>query len=119
MRRWPPRRRRPFSRAPRSRGRRAAVRRGRRFRRPRRRLENDVVPLPPFHWWRTVFFLIPAIAAYTAVLGTLSLGSSLFEKTGHFAHWCARTWSRLILLTTGVRVRVEGLEKLEPGRTYV
>ena len=28
--------------------------------------------IPPFHWWRTVFFLIPAIAVYTAVLGTLS-----------------------------------------------
>jgi 1-acyl-sn-glycerol-3-phosphate acyltransferase len=75
--------------------------------------------LPPFHWWRTVFFLIPAITVYTAVLGTLSIGSSLFEKSGYFAHWCARTWSRLILLTTGVRVRMVGLEKLEPGRTYV
>jgi 1-acyl-sn-glycerol-3-phosphate acyltransferase len=75
--------------------------------------------LPPFHWWRTVFFLIPAIAVYTAVLGTLSLASSLFEKSGYFAHWCARTWSRLILLTTGVRVHVAGLDKLEPGRTYV
>jgi 1-acyl-sn-glycerol-3-phosphate acyltransferase len=77
------------------------------------------VRLPTFHWWRTVFFLIPAIAVYTIVLGTISLGSSLFEKRGYFAHWCARTWSRLILLTTGVRVRVNGLEKLEPGRTYV
>jgi 1-acyl-sn-glycerol-3-phosphate acyltransferase len=75
--------------------------------------------LPHFHWWRTVFLLIPAIAVYTAALGTLSLGSSLFEKRGYFAHWCARTWSRLILATTGVRVRVEGLDKLEPGRTYV
>ena len=28
--------------------------------------------IPPFHWWRTVFFLIPAIAVYTIVLGTLS-----------------------------------------------
>ena len=75
--------------------------------------------LPPFHWWRTVFFLIPSIAVYTIVLGTLSLASSLFERSGHFAHWCARTWSRLILATTGVRVSVEGLERLEPGRTYV
>jgi 1-acyl-sn-glycerol-3-phosphate acyltransferase len=75
--------------------------------------------LPPFHWWRTVFFLIPAIALYTIVLGTLSIGSSLFEKRGYFAHWCARTWSRLILITTGVRVSVEGLERLTPGRTYV
>jgi 1-acyl-sn-glycerol-3-phosphate acyltransferase len=74
---------------------------------------------PPFHWWRTVFYLIPAIALYTIVLGTLSIASSLFEKRGHFAHWCARMWSRLILRTTGVRVEVSGLERLEPGRTYV
>lgn len=75
--------------------------------------------MPPFHWWRTVFFLIPAIAIYTIVLGTLSIGSSLFETRGYFAHWCARTWSWLILRTTDVDVTVEGLERLEPGRTYV
>jgi 1-acyl-sn-glycerol-3-phosphate acyltransferase len=75
--------------------------------------------IPPYHWWRTVFFLIPSIAVYTIALGTLSIASSLFERDGHFAHWCARTWSRLILVTTGVRVAVEGLERLEPGRTYV
>jgi 1-acyl-sn-glycerol-3-phosphate acyltransferase len=75
--------------------------------------------MPPYHWWRTVFFLIPAIGVYTIALGTLSIASSLFERTGHFAHWCARTWSRLILVTTGVRVTVAGLERLEPGRTYV
>lgn len=75
--------------------------------------------MPPYHWWRTVFFLIPAISLYTIVLGTLSIGSSLFEKRGYFAHWCARTWSRLILRTTGVDVDVRGLERLEPGRTYV
>ncbi len=75
--------------------------------------------LPPYHWWRTVFFLIPAITLYTIVLGTLSLGSSLFEKRGYFAHWCARTWSQLILKTTGVHVDVRGLDRLVLGRTYV
>jgi 1-acyl-sn-glycerol-3-phosphate acyltransferase len=75
--------------------------------------------IPPFHWWRTVFFLIPAIGVYTIVLGTLSLLSSVFERNGHFAHWCARTWSRLILATTGVRVEVTGLDRLALGRTYV
>jgi 1-acyl-sn-glycerol-3-phosphate acyltransferase len=77
------------------------------------------VQFPPFHWWRTVFYLIPAISVYTIVLGTLSLGSSLFQKTGYFAHWCARTWSRLILATTGVRVQVEGLDRLDPAQSYV
>ncbi len=75
--------------------------------------------LPPFHWWRTVFFLIPAITLYTIALGTLSVASSLFDRSGHFAHWCARTWSRLILLTTGVRVERVGLERLRPGQTYI
>ncbi len=56
---------------------------------------------------------------YTIALGTLSIGSSLFEKRGYFAHWCARTWSRLILRTTGVRVDVAGLERLVPGRIYL
>jgi 1-acyl-sn-glycerol-3-phosphate acyltransferase len=75
--------------------------------------------IPTFHWWRTVFYLIPAIGVYTIALGSLSIGSSLFEKSGHFAHWCARTWSRLILVTTGVRVDVAGLDRLQSGRTYV
>jgi 1-acyl-sn-glycerol-3-phosphate acyltransferase len=75
--------------------------------------------IPPFHWWRTVFFLIPAIAVYTIVLGSLSILSSFFDRTGDFGHRCARAWSRLILLTTGVRVRVEGLERLDLSRSYV
>jgi 1-acyl-sn-glycerol-3-phosphate acyltransferase len=74
---------------------------------------------PPFHWWRTVFYLIPLISIYTIVLGTLSILSSLFEQDGRFAHWCARAWSRLILVTTGVRVHLSGLDRLEPGHTYV
>jgi len=75
--------------------------------------------MPPFDWWRTVFYLIPAISLYTIVLGTLSLASSLFERRGYFAHWCARTWSRLILATTGVTVDVTGLDRLTPSATYV
>ena len=74
---------------------------------------------PPFHWWRTVFWLIPAISVYTIVLGGLSLASSMVDRSGNTAHRCARAWARLILLTTGVRVRVEGLERLAHDGTYV
>jgi 1-acyl-sn-glycerol-3-phosphate acyltransferase len=77
------------------------------------------VRLPPYHWFRTVFFLIPAITIYTVVLGAASLVSSLFDRHGHFAHGCARAWSWLILRTTGVDVTVTGLEKLVPGKTYI
>lgn len=74
---------------------------------------------PPYHWWRTVFFLIPAISVYTIVLGTLSLLSTLFDRTGDFGHRCARTWAWLILKTTGVAADVQGLELIEPHRSYV
>jgi 1-acyl-sn-glycerol-3-phosphate acyltransferase len=75
--------------------------------------------VPPYHWWRTVFFLIPAISVYTIVLGAASILSSLVDRRGYMAHSCARAWSWLILKTTGVRVDVRGLERLTPGATYV
>ena len=75
--------------------------------------------MPSFHWFRTVFFLVPAIGLYTVVFGALSIASSFVEKSGYFAHWCARTWSRFILATTGVHVDVSGLEQLDPRGTYV
>jgi 1-acyl-sn-glycerol-3-phosphate acyltransferase len=77
------------------------------------------VSVPPYHWWRTVFYLIPAISAYTMVLGAASLVSSVFDRSGQFAHRCARAWSWLILKTTGVQVAVQGLDRLTPGRTYI
>jgi 1-acyl-sn-glycerol-3-phosphate acyltransferase len=75
--------------------------------------------VPPFHWWRTVFYLIPAITLYTVVLGAASLASSLFDRRGYFAHGCARVWSSLILKTTGVTVAIHGLDRLTPGTTYI
>jgi 1-acyl-sn-glycerol-3-phosphate acyltransferase len=75
--------------------------------------------IPPFHWFRTVFFLIPAISVYTIVLGTLSILSTFVDRKGHAAHWCARAWSWLILATTGVDVKVQGLDRLARGATYM
>jgi 1-acyl-sn-glycerol-3-phosphate acyltransferase len=75
--------------------------------------------IPPYHWWRTVFFLIPAITVYTIVLGAASIASSLFDRRGYVAHRCARAWSWLILKTTGVRVTIEGMDRITPGTTYV
>ncbi len=75
--------------------------------------------VPPFHWWRTVFYLIPAITLYTIVLGAASIVSSVIDRRGYFAHRCARAWSWLILKTTGVRVTLKGLDRITPGTTYV
>jgi 1-acyl-sn-glycerol-3-phosphate acyltransferase len=75
--------------------------------------------VPPFHWWRTVVFLIPAISVYTIVLGTLSLLSALVDRRGHLAHGCARAWAWLILKTTGVTVDISGLERLPRDTPYL
>jgi 1-acyl-sn-glycerol-3-phosphate acyltransferase len=75
--------------------------------------------LPPYHWWRTVLFLIPAISLYTIVLGTASLLSTVVDREGDFGHRCARAWAWLILKTTGVRVRASGLEHIDPSRSYI
>ena len=72
-----------------------------------------------FHWWRTVLFLIPAISVYTICLGSLSILSTFVDRRGHAAHGCARAWSWLILATTGVDVRVSGLDRIKKGETYV
>lgn len=73
----------------------------------------------PWHWWRTVFYLIPAVSLYTIALGSASLLSTLVDRRGNIGHRCARMWSWLILRTTGVRVKVEGLERLDPNRSYI
>lgn len=73
----------------------------------------------PWDWWRTVFYLIPAVSVYTIVLGTASLLSSVFDRRGDFGHTCARTWSWLILKTTGVKVQVNGLERIDLKRSYI
>ncbi len=56
---------------------------------------------------------------YTAVMGTLSLFGSIFDSHGRWQHGCARAWSWLILKTSGIRVRVEGLEHIDPCRTTI
>jgi 1-acyl-sn-glycerol-3-phosphate acyltransferase len=89
------------------------------FQIPHSEFQIAAVRIPPYHWWRTVFFLIPAITLYTIVLGAASIVSSLLDRRGYFAHGCARAWSWLILKTTGVRVTIEGLDRIRPGTTYV
>jgi 1-acyl-sn-glycerol-3-phosphate acyltransferase len=59
------------------------------------------------------------IYLYTAVMGTLSLAGSLFDPRGRWQHWCARTWSWLILKTSRISVSVEGLEHAGTGQPMI
>ncbi len=75
--------------------------------------------IPTFHWWRTVFFLIPVIGLYTVGFGIVSIGSVLLGGSGALAHRCQRWWGWMILATTGVNVTASGIERVPPKRSYV
>jgi 1-acyl-sn-glycerol-3-phosphate acyltransferase len=68
---------------------------------------------------RSVLITAPLVALYTAVMGTISVASSIFDAHGHMQHGCSRIWSRLILWTSRVRLHVSGLENLKPNVPYV
>jgi len=75
--------------------------------------------IPTFHWWRTVFFLIPAIGLATIAFGIVSISSTLIGGSGGLAHRCMQGWAWYILAVTGVNVSASGVTRVEPGRSYV
>ena len=68
---------------------------------------------------RSLLISTPLIFASTTLLGTLSLILSLFDKTGRAQHRVAQWWGASLLAAAFIRVRVTGLEKLDPNGVYV
>jgi 1-acyl-sn-glycerol-3-phosphate acyltransferase len=68
---------------------------------------------------RSYLFTTPLIVIATVVMGTLSLIDSFFDKSGNSQHVMARIWGRMLLAASLIRVRAEGLERLDPRATYV
>ncbi len=68
---------------------------------------------------RSLLFTNNLIYLYTAACGTASLAGSLFDARGRWQHGCARAWSRLILASSGIRVRVEGMENIDRNSTAI
>src|SRR5262245_25476009 len=68
---------------------------------------------------RSLVITAPLILLYTAVMGTISVASSLVDAQGRIQHGCARIWARMILGTCRIRLHVSGLEHLVGGTAYV
>src|SRR5262245_25498306 len=68
---------------------------------------------------RSLFVTAPLIFLYTAVMGTLSVLTSVVDARGKLQHGCSRIWSRLILWTSRVRLVVSGTGNLQPDVPYV
>ncbi len=61
---------------------------------------------------RALFFTDPLIILATLFFGCLNLAVSFFDAGGARQISLARIWARILLRVSGVRVTVEGLEKL-------
>lgn len=61
----------------------------------------------------------PAVILATILFGTVSLIVSLFDATGKIQIQVARAWARTLLSASGIHVRVEGLEHIDPNGSYV
>lgn len=66
-----------------------------------------------------MLFADPAIILATIVFGTFSLIVSFFDSTGVLQIRVARAWARTLLAVSGVRVHVEGLNRIDPSASYV
>lgn len=61
----------------------------------------------------------PLIVLSTIFFGSISIAVSFFDKTGDTSIKVARAWARSLLVVSGVRVIVEGLEHIVPEGSYV
>lgn len=59
------------------------------------------------------------IVLATIFFGTVGLLISFFDKTGNLQMYAARAWAKALLLVSGVKVRVEGLDQVDPAGSYV
>ncbi len=80
---------------------------------------SDTRKLALWERWRSYLFYNPLIYLYTGVLGTLSLLSSLFDRSGRIQHGFARLWSRMILATSGCKLQVEDLGNVDLSKPYI
>ena len=72
-----------------------------------------------FGFLRAALVTDPLIVLVTIAMGTASLVTSLFDSSGRAQHAVARLWARMLLAIGGVRVRVEGLERISSESSYV
>lgn len=68
---------------------------------------------------RALFITDPLIVLATVVLGSVNLLVSLFDDGGRRQVTIARFWSRVLLKIAGVRLEIEGLEKIDTKASYV
>ena len=67
----------------------------------------------------SVLWRAPMICLATAVMGSISILTALWDTNGNTQLKVARRWAWMLLRIGGVRVKVIGTERVEAGRSYV
>src|SRR5512136_1016112 len=67
---------------------------------------------------RTLFAWAVGLAA-TVILGIFAIFLSLFHSSGNLPHLVARLLGKIQLRTTGTKVSIQGLENIDPRRSYI
>lgn len=68
----------------------------------------------PYHVFVILFFF-PLMYFWAVV----SYVASFFDANGNLAHRCITQWARTSLALAGLRVHIEGQERLDPRSTYI
>ena len=74
---------------------------------------------------KTIFYAIHTLIIYIVVLidtiffATLSSILGLIDPYSKASNWSIRTWSRIILWISGIKLTVEGLENVDASRPYI
>jgi len=64
-------------------------------------------------------FVILFFFPLTYFWGVVSYVASFFDANGNLAHRCLTQWARTSLALAGLRVHIEGQERLNPKNTYI
>jgi len=67
---------------------------------------------------RSLFFY-PVFFVSTIVLGVSAILTTYITRSSNWAHLIGRLWGNVNLWAAGVRVRITGLEHLDPHQSYV
>jgi len=68
---------------------------------------------------RSLLFSTPLVVFATVIMALCSMVASLFDPSGNWQHEMARIWARMLLAVSFIRVRVRGLDQLDPRANYV
>ena len=67
---------------------------------------------------RTTYIILWVVLT-TIFWGTIAIIISFFTRTGNPVHIIARIWARGILYVSRIRVKINGLNKIDPSHSYV